>query len=232
VSSQPFAQGRSGEGRRPPPTGPRPEDIPSTVGRVHLMFAIGALPASCGFWLQSATPGPPTSGDLADLAANIDTFWDVPGIMGVASDSLTHDHTKVVWSDGLGAAVEGESTPGAPGLIAGDAMPANTCAVLSMHDGSHYRGGKGRMYWPGQPNAAAASVSSWSNDFVTTLDAGLNDFLIGVNALTPAWAGTITVGTLHRWLAGVAITPVFRPSSSITTQHRICTQRRRLGPTI
>ena len=219
-------------GLMPITTEPTPEDIPAVVGRVHFNFAFGSHAASCGHWLGSGTAGPPTPSDLSSLAATIGGFWAVPGIMGVLSDSLTLDNCKVVWSDGVGGAVEGESIIDAPGLVSGDAMPANTALVMSMHDGSHYRGGKGRFYIPGLPNVAAASVSSWSEDFLTTINAAFATYLTEVNALTTDWGGPLLCGTLHRWRAGVAITPDFRPTASIVGQARICTQRRRLGPTL
>lgn len=111
-------------------------------------------------------------------------------------------------------------------------MPANAAMVCSVHDGSHYRGGKGRFYVPGQANVSAESVSQWSDDFVSTLNTSLAEFLSAVNALSDAPFSGITLGVWHRWLAGVAISPTFRPASAITVQPRICTQRRRLGPTL
>jgi hypothetical protein len=210
---------------------PTPENLDAHAIRVSFDLTYGDEPCSFGMWLESSDVAP-SGAECADAAQSIAALFDAPSFLGNLSSSLTHQSTKVTQYDGSGGAVEGIYTSAQPGLIGGDAMPANTAMVVSVHGSAHYRGGKGRMYIPGEVNAAAESVKQWSDDFVGTMNSAVADFLAAVNALTPTGFTTLTVGTWHRWLGGVAIAPSFDACTGMSIQPRICTQRRRLGSTL
>lgn len=210
---------------------PTPEDLPDRAVRCIFELTYGDEPCSTGMWLRAATAGA-TGAQLADAAESIAAFFDSPDLLGNLSDSLIHEATKLIQYDGVGGAIEGIYSSAQPGLLTGDALPANACMVVSVHGTAHYRGGKGRMYIPGQANVAAASVKQWSEDFLTTMDTSIADFFAGVNALEPDGLGSLTIGTWHRWLHGAAITPTFDDCTGMSIQPRICTQRRRLGSTL
>ena len=184
---------------------PTPEPLPEGTGRVKYHFDVGGLPASTGHWFLAAADAYSAS-TCTELAGNIADLWPTPAMIGNFWEgcSLVKIEVQVVPTGG--GEVAGFVALSLPGTITGDALPINAAAVLSLHDGSVYRGGKGRMYLPGFANSAASNVNVFSDEFVTAMNTAWADYLTAFNALTFG-AGLPTFSVLHRWLAGVAITP-------------------------
>jgi ATP-binding cassette subfamily B protein len=120
VSSQPFAQGRSGEGRHLPPTGPRPEDIPSTPvslrrvarlfvayrARLGLLLALIFLAAGLGVIspfllrevLDNAIPKRNTT-LLSELVLGMIALSVITSVIGVAQTLISNQVGQRVMHD-------------------------------------------------------------------------------------------------------------------------------------
>lgn len=211
-------------------TEPTPNALPSGGGRASIGFAVDDKPASVGLWLFFS--GSTSPGDVNDLAAGILDVW-IENIQPVLSAQCLVKLCEVVLQDGA-SEQGGHASTSEPGAGGGAALPANSSAVISWHDGSSYRGGKPRTYVPGIDADSLLNLYLYTDEFVGSLRSGANAFIDGIAALAPIGdIDTVTLGCWHRWRAGVALDPPeFRPYASAGVQPRVCTQRRRLGHTL
>lgn len=116
------------------------------------------------------------------------------------------------------------------GTVADVVLSANAAACINFPIARRYRGGHSRMYMGGMGNDSVASVTHWSESFITNMNNDFAAFIAGLNSYVGTGLATITVGSLSYVSGGaVRVTPVFDPWVGADTQPRICTQRRRLG---
>lgn len=141
------------------------------------------------------------------------------------------------WNDGAGGAVDGSDATPVSGSSGSQPMPASAAAILSWRLAKRYRGGHPRTYLAGQVVGSMMNEVEWLSAFVTDKQTRANNFLTGVNALTPSPFTSVTLGVLSYFAAGGSETkpptyldpPVFRPFTSVIAKPGIATQRRRLG---
>lgn len=95
-------------------------------------------------------------------------------LSGVAVTDLTTP------SSGVGAYLS--VTPGTRG--AGDPLAAEVAALHNLAISRRYRGGKPRVYWPIGIGSDLTSPSAWDGSSITAFELGLNDYIIGTEALS------------------------------------------------
>jgi hypothetical protein len=117
------------------------------------------------------------------------------------------------------------------GTVGGTGLAANTACCVNFPTARRYRGGHCRMYIGGLSSADQATQNSWQSSFLANMH---NDFaaaLAGLNAYSSPELATLTwVQLSYRTGGAPRVTPVTDPVIGIAVQDRICTIRRRLGP--
>jgi hypothetical protein len=174
--------------------------------------------------------GTPTVEGLNAVAADLADIWE-PELTPLLTADWTFAQLKVLISDGT-VVIEGVNVlTGAVGTLSGATETSRQdCIVTGYQIGSYYRGGKPRTYWPGPWRVESVHpFTHWKSPDV-------DQYAINVQAGIDAtdshdFSGdTLTLGCIRRVSGGTALTPPqFFPYLGTHVDHRICTQRRRLG---
>jgi hypothetical protein len=183
------------------------------------------------WWVGFDEPGDPTVGDADAVAAGIFAAY-AAHVLPYHSTAFSLLSVDAHLFGSSGEVIGGFAAP-TPGLESGTGAQTMAAVVASWRDGQAYRGGKPRTYLGGIPESARSTTYTWNDTYLNALSGGLADFLNTVNALAPSPITGLKLGCLHRWRAGVALSPpVFAGFTGVRTQKRVCTQRLRLGSEI
>lgn len=205
---------------------PTPNPPPDGTAHVSWMGVNGDSSWATGAWLLiSGTPGGTDRSDLAtDLYGTFET-----NILGHLGTGCTLTECKVEFFES-GGSIVAETFATHSGSASDAALPANVAVVLSWQILTTYRGGKPRNYIPGVNIGALISRRLYSDSYVSTMSGAARDWLDDVNALTAGGITAVSMGTVHFFSGGVALSPPwFDPYLGVAAQKRVCTQRRRLG---
>ena len=189
--------------------------IPSGYGQVNYRFTGTPLPNPAEVTLGFENNASGGVGDIAELFFDL---WVDNGMDNFYTSSvfLTNTHVK------LGPASTGPSADfgsNSPGVLNGDAMPANVATLLSKQTSDGGRAGRGRMYIMAPAEDSIDGDSRWD---ATQLAARQTD----ANAFLAACAtADVPLVVLHG-----AGSPITTPSPILTLQVQglLATQRRRL----
>lgn len=214
-------------------TEPAPNPDPVDTGFMRAHYLIDDNPATCTIRLAFVTSEAPNPAACAVLATLLRPGWANPDLQGNMADACHLTDLVVGYSFGGGVEIEGHDVGDDPGLIGELPQPLNVAMVASLHTGERYRGGKGRIYFAGCPQPAASNGRTWSDGFIAAVQPGLDALLSLTNAVSTDHFTSVSACVRHQFRSGVALSPpVFTEIVGITMQPRVCTQRRRLGPTI
>jgi hypothetical protein len=198
------------------------------AGFARVSYRHHTVDASWGGGHAILVTGVPTQTDLDQLAADIATSW-IGTIVPHLSSAVVFAGCDVHYSDGTDELL-GTSTASTAGGGGSNVATLSLAMVLSIKIGVSYRGGHPRMYLGGMPRDALATDQHWSPTDVGTVETDWAAHLAAVNALTETNITSVAPGAIHRYNAGVLLTPpVFRPYVGTKVQQRVCSQRRRLG---
>ena len=183
----------------------------------------------------------PTTTDLGNLCGAIGGAWvsNCAPVTPVAT--ILTSVTAVDLSSQTAA--EGSSIFSHPGTRVGEAMSANDCALVNLHIGRRYRGGKPRQYWPFGVVADMSNPQSWTTAFQTAVTNAVNGQHAAILGLT--WPGGSVAAAMNiSYYEGFKVvtdpvtgrarnvstprpTPVQDQISAFSCNPRIGTQRRR-----
>lgn len=200
-------------------------DSPSTI-RLRVVGTNQGSPWNAIFHLQY-TGGAPSVANLNTLCGSF--------LSAVASNLLALSNPLVVLASAdaqdltnAGAAT-GAATNTSPGTRTGTPLPASAASTISWKINNRYRGGHPRTYWPGGNQADLLNGRMFTDAFITTADAAVGAFLSAVNAITTGGI-TYKLICLSYMRHKVALSPpVPYTIQSALINHRLDTQRRRLG---
>lgn len=108
--------------------------------------------------------------------------------------------------------------------------PAQVAACITWKVATHYKGGHPRTYLAGVPLGMSSDGQSWGSTYQGLLNTAAGNLLSSVNAINVGAAGLVTLSAVHRTRAGVTLNPpTTEPIVAVEVDHRVDTQRRRLG---
>lgn len=161
--------------------------------------------------------------NMTGFAGTLQTLWDTQMKARVTAQiSLV----KIIMTDlttESSPKVEHAVSPAIAGTAAGDALPANCAAEITLVTGLRGRSYRGRIYIPGVPDTSA-TASSWNAGFITSLSGAFANFITvtyGAGGAKLVVASRVHNGAVRA--AGVASDVL-----SVTVSPYICSQRRRL----
>jgi hypothetical protein len=199
---------------------PLPETVRVAINQTY----VGTVPVENIFHVQAPTDYPVDPTTLMAIAAGMFAAFD-DEIMPVLSDQLNLDSVTVKDISTITGGVQTYVPAGAaPGGVSGAESPANVAAVISWHEGISYRGGHARTYLGGITASQLQTPTSFTDAFVALLLGAAADFKTHVSGA----AGDLVVA--HYYRDHELLDPPFASLiSSATVNHRIDSQRRRLG---
>lgn len=166
--------------------------------------------------------------DAASLANGIQITWGTT-VVPLLSNDLTLVRTTVR-DYSLENGIEAVSTTGTYDGGAGDALPNNVAACVSLRTGFAGRHYRGRIYLPGIARTAVTE-NEYLDDFMNGVLTALSDF-IGPDAIAAGWQlvvvarqQTLTPGSAPVPIPGGIVTPAV---SWQFTNNVVDSQRRRL----
>jgi len=204
-----------------PPLPPVAQVIQSNVNGL-----INTVPWTNVFHLQY-TGAAPTVAQLNSLSAGVLNAWGTnfaPMVnTGVTLAScVSTDLTNT-------AAAQGSATGSTAGSRAGTALSNAQAACLSWKVNQRWRGGHPRTYLPATVSSDIVAGRLFTDTYVTALTTAANTFLTTVNALT-AGGATMRLVCVRRTIDRVVlVTPVVLTIQSVLVDHRIDSQRDRMG---
>ena len=131
----------------------------------------------------------PDGATLNTLATGIRTAWGTDIAQLVNADWSLEEVDCLDLSSDLGAS--GYDTTAVAGSLSGTALPAEVATNVEFNIARRYRGGKPRMYLPGQVTANMANPGSWSSGWETSVNTDVPLFFTAVEALSPGSIGTL-----------------------------------------
>lgn len=197
------------------------------MARVEISGNVGATHWMNGFW--ALVTGVPLFSDISTLATDFYGAFETNLLprMGTDSHQLL---SKVEYFTGTGS-ILAETNADHAGGQTGTAEISSAAIVIAWQIEEIYRGGKPRTYLGAQSEAKRDTNHTWQDSHVSDTASAAADFLEAVNGFTTTNVTSVSLGCLHFFRAGVALTPpTFSPFLGASCQKRICTQRRRLGP--
>lgn len=161
--------------------------------------------------------------NMTGFASTMQSLWDAQMKARVTAQlSLT----KIIITDMTTESspkVEHAVSPAIAGTAAGDALPANCAAEITLVTGLRGRSYRGRIYVPGVPDTSATG-SSWNAGFITSLSGAFGNF---ISVIYGAGSAHLVVASrVHNKI--VRTTGVASEVLSVTVSPYICSQRRRL----
>lgn len=173
--------------------------------------------------LHFAFDSPPiTSGDIAALAAAVDT-WFGSSVLTLLSASLqylrteTRDLTSQAGDRGAANSMAGEGSAG------GDVCPNNVAPCISFQTIQGGRSGRGRFYLPGIPKAVT-TASHLQTSFMNDLGIAFNDLLPGNDLAPPGWTWVVlsktTGGAPRPGGVGYPVTLAYFTDGIVDSQRR------------
>jgi hypothetical protein len=158
--------------------------VPSVL-RLQFIHSIDAIVNAYvhAYYRYSGTA--PTTTDLGNLCGAIGGVWvsncaPVTPIATVLTSVTAIDLSSPT-------AAEGSSSFSHAGTRTGAPLTANDCALVNLHIGRRYRGGKPRQYWPFGVNTDLANPTQWTTAFQTAVTNAINGQHAGILGLT--WPG-------------------------------------------
>lgn len=207
-------------------TEPSPHEPPAGVAKVRYVGAVGDAGWGNRFWLL--TTGTPTYAQVADLATDLYGVYQT-NLLPVQSAASNLLECIVTYYDGAGN-MEASAAAVHSGAASGAAVPVNAAGCISWKIGSSYRGGKPRTYLPGVVIGNLASERTFNTTYLDAVQTGAAAFIDDVNGLAPTGFDSVSLGVVHFFSGGVALSPpTFDPYLAASVQTRVCSQRRRLG---
>ena len=177
-------------------------------------------------WLL--TTGVPGTGDLSTLATDLYGAFQTTFLGPLSSSCSLTECTVHYFSSG--EEITASSSAVHSGGDESEIIGVNTASVISWTISTRYRGGKPRNYLCGMSQAALGGSRKWTDGYVAAQTANAGTFLTTVNGLAPGSITTVTLGCIHFFRGGVALSPpTFDPFIAGKAQQRICSQRRRSG---
>lgn len=172
----------------------------------------------------SVDPGV-TVADVGDLAAEcaqafIDNALDLISNQYSVTETVATVQLGVV---GVDDPVIGTSAASGTGAQVGDPVPQNTAFLVHKRTATGGRGGRGRMYLPGVPEAQVNHVGALTGAAVTAGNLNLEQFRLDVN-----FAPTVTSMVLLHNSPGAYAAALPHPITALTLDTIVSTQRRRL----
>lgn len=209
--------------------------------RTTLGFTPGTTPLAVTRFYTSYSGTAPSNADLATFDAAISTAFGTNLKSLLDTASLLSQVASVDLSSST-AAVD-SSTVSVAGTRGATILPAEVALVSSYRIARRYRGGHPRGYWPFGIETDLSTRRTWTGSFVTACNTGLANFFTAVAAAGWSGAGTL----LHvnvSYYAGFHVvtspttgrarnvptlrgTPVVDTITSVFTQQRVGSQRRR-----
>jgi hypothetical protein len=182
------------------------------------------------------------SGAIADLAtmngilAQVATVTttNIKPLYGPAASMTTIEGTDLTTRTGVVSTVTGS---GAGSRAGGAALPNSVAFCVSLNVAFRYRGGHARMYLPAQGVSDILGGISWASTYPATVQAGVNSWRSGINAMTGANSPFALVMVSY-FTHDANHNPMYHPDSmanhiypisNVTAHTRVDSQRRRLG---
>jgi hypothetical protein len=187
-----------------------------------------------------ATMGPffEDPGDYQDIVEEADTVWKAE-LGDICCDAYTLSHTTMYVNDGGGGTAVYDSTNAAvAGGIAANALPQNSCLLVTKRTALSGRRNRGRMFLPGVQAAAITEQGTMSGSTLDAWQPKLDAYLTGVNAIVGVACVVLHGPSTHWVLVDGQPRRVPDPGpippatliSSLFLESTISTQRRRLRP--
>lgn len=200
-------------------------DAPSCI-RLRVVGADNGAPWNNIFHLQYSG-GSPTVANLNTLCGSFLSAYNAQ-FAALLNPVVTITSADAADLTNAGAA-SGSATSAGVGTRTGTPLPTSACAVISWKINNRYRGGHPRTYVPAGNVADVLVGRTFTDAFITAFDAAITAFLSAVNALT---TGTVTYKLIclsYTRNKVALIPPVPYTIQSGMADHRLDTQRRRLG---
>lgn len=190
--------------------------IPVDYAQANFIFSGGALPfgAECtlGFNVELY------SGDPADAALDIANTVVAEDLMVNCSDDIVLDRVRVKFGPNA-TGPEGEVVATVAGGITGESAAPNTTFLIRKNTGFGGRTGRGRMYWPGVPEAGVDADGDLSGTYASDVTAKWA-------AALPVFQGQGLVPVLLHSAGSPVSVPL--PITGFVCDLRAATQRRRM----
>lgn len=178
----------------------------------------------------------PTDVQLNALCASIGTLWSTTFATLVPSSTVQTQVVAVDLTDASGkTGIDSTQHPGT--ATAGITLPVNVAMCVTWKTGMRWRGGHPRTYITGLQTADVISGNNWATGTLTNALAKATAFRTGLNGLTAAgntWS--FVVLRRHQTLTDGSHVPLNPPLpvpiAGELVDHRIDSQRRRLGPDV
>jgi hypothetical protein len=114
-------------------------------------------------------------------------------------------------------------------------LPNSSSWVQQLTTQLRFRGGHPRIYWPATDQTMTSDGHSWAATYQALIDTActgwisdINNLLLGGANLAHGCAFYYTHDPVTK-VRKYRDPPLFYPTTSTSTEHRVCTQRRRLG---
>lgn len=178
----------------------------------------------------------PTNANLDSLCASIGQLWSTT--LGTLVLNSTNVNSVIAQDLTSSSSSVGVSSTNHPGSVAtGNPLPVSVAMCITWKTAMRWRGGHPRTYVSGLNITQISSGNQWSGSTVSNALVQAEAFRTGLNGLTAGGASwsfvclrrhqTLTDGT-HVPLDP----PLAVPLIATIVDHRIDTQRRRLGPDV
>ena len=201
------------------------------AGWAHARLIFNDQDISFGIGLDLLVPAASAMADLDTACADILSFF------GSGPQLLLSTACKLVGctmqqSDGT-SVQEASATTAIFGASTGAQVPFNVALVTSWKIGAFYRGGKPRSYLGGIPESALDTPRVWNDAYLGDIETAMQSFHDQINGIVEGSVTFLTHGVWHKRRAGVVLRPwTFDPITGSAVQKRVCSQRRRTGPTL
>lgn len=185
---------------------PSPPDVKAVRVRLDYTQTDGFLGGN-RFYL-SYSGSAPSGSDLNTLATGIRTAWSTDMAQLVNDTWSLTEVDCLDLASALGAS--GFDTTAVVGTLSGTPLPAETATNVEFDIARRYRGGKPRMYIPGQVTANMANPGSWSSGWISAVNTDVGLFFTAVEALSPGSIGTLAHVNISFYQGVYTTTPPWR----------------------
>lgn len=198
------------------------------IGKVQLYYS-GELHdiALNTFYMQSTGFEGASAEELATFAAEVYAMWNGAIVAHINSNYNNYECAVSDWASDAG--LSGSALGDHPGGDTDPGQGAQVAWLLNMAQSLRYRGGHPRLYIPAIGVSGLATNTTWSTDFLESVQPGLNDLLTALNTLTIGGEAAQVVNFRTRaHVGGVLQPPSFTPIESFTISPFPATIRRRV----